>query len=286
MPDSAKRASVIIPAYNAQDTIAEAILSAFNQVPKPFEIVVGDDGSTDRTAQVAEDLGCKVLRLPHVNGAVARNSAVAASSCEVLLFLDADDRFRPDKIRQHLDAHESGGAPLVLDRAKPFIEGKPSPAWTAGRAEPGTRNWRDLLSHRAWPTGSGFSVTREAYDAVGGFNPALSKYQDVDFWVRCAHRLGSWTQLDNVLTDYRVSPGSVSKRTDGHEASVTAMLAGWPFATEDDKQRIRRVANLMMAEQQAFPGSLAYLNRAGWPVTMRFFWKCLYVSIKRTMNQS
>lgn len=286
MAQSGIRASVIIPAYNAQETIAEAISSAIKQSPAPHEIVVGDDGSSDHTADIAEELGCIVLRLPHANGAIARNEAVKAASGEVLFFLDADDRYRPGKIAQHLAIHAEFGECLVLDRAKPFVEGGPSPGWTAGRAPAGTRDWRDLLSHRAWPTGSGFSVTKSAYDAVGGFNPVLTKYQDVDFWIRCAARLGTWHQIDEVLTDYRVSPGSVSKRTEGHEESVNAMLAGWPFATEDEKQRIRRVANLMMAEQQRFPGSIAYLRRAGWPVTMRFFWKCLLVSIKRTMNQS
>jgi len=273
--------SVIMPAYNAEATIEEAVASAFSQVPAPAEVIVGDDGSTDQTRSRAQTSGAKVLQLPKANGAVARNQAVLVSTQDILLFLDADDLWLPGHAEFHLEAHRSGER-LVLSRAKPFYDSGEEPNWIAGRLPSGRHDWKALINHRAWPTGSGFSVLRQAYQDVGGFNEKLIKFQDVDFWVRCAAKFGFF-QVDEILTRYRLREGSVGKGTQRHEENLETMLSGWLFATEDEKQRMRRVAHLLLSEQLRWPESLHWMRKAGFPLGNRFFWKCLIVSLKRTI---
>ena len=82
--------SVIIPVYNGDRFLAEAITSACEQDYEPMEIIVADDGSSDGSVALAKSFpGVRVLELPHSGVSVARNEAVAASTGEWLAFLDS-----------------------------------------------------------------------------------------------------------------------------------------------------------------------------------------------------
>jgi len=278
------RVSVITPAFNAGHTISEALFSAWNQTVRPDEAIVADDGSTDDTAQRAQEAGATVLRLPRGNGSIARNEAVKAADGEILFFLDADDVWEPTKIERHLEVHARSESSVVLDRARPFVDSGVAPTWIAGLPGYGALRWQDLLNHKAWPTGSGFSVRKRHYDAVGGFNEQLTKFQDVDFWIRCIAENGDGYQIGDVLTRYRLSPGSVSKSAVRTDENLLAMFERWPFASADDRAAMKRIAFLLAAEQSSWPEALRYLTKAGWPINRRFFWKSLLVSLKRTMT--
>jgi glycosyltransferase involved in cell wall biosynthesis len=106
------RASVVIPAYNAAGTLS-ACLAALAQQTFPsadFETIVADDGSIDDTALVAAESGAsRVLQLPHLGPAAARNSGAAAARGEVILFTDADCRPTPDWLRQMLRPMDDPG---------------------------------------------------------------------------------------------------------------------------------------------------------------------------------
>jgi glycosyltransferase involved in cell wall biosynthesis len=102
--------TVIIPAYNREQYLGEAIRSALEQTRPPDEIIVVDDGSTDSTVAVAKSFGGVVRCLSQQNGGVAsaRNHGVEASSGELLAFLDSDDMWFPQKLEwqlRHLDSH-------------------------------------------------------------------------------------------------------------------------------------------------------------------------------------
>jgi len=97
------RFSVIIPAYNATDTISNCLraLSAQTIPRNLYEIIVVDDGSTDGTGDVAEEAGAdKVLRIQHQGPAGARNAGVRSAQSEIILFTDADCEPAPDWIEK------------------------------------------------------------------------------------------------------------------------------------------------------------------------------------------
>lgn len=98
--ESEYRISVIIPVYNGEKYIAEAISSVLNQSYKPFEVIIIDDGSDDKTADiVAGFLGSlRYIYQENAGIAAARNLGVAKSEGEYIAFLDADDYWVADKL--------------------------------------------------------------------------------------------------------------------------------------------------------------------------------------------
>jgi len=101
----APRFSVIIPAYNSENTLARAIDSLLAQNYPAQEIIVVDDGSTDGTPDVVARYGKKLRYIRQDNAGVssARNHGVKAASGDWLAFLDADDWYYPDRLRLHAE---------------------------------------------------------------------------------------------------------------------------------------------------------------------------------------
>lgn len=101
------KVSVVIPVYNGEAFIRNAIESAWAQGPVVDEVLICDDGSTDGTRRLVESLGDRVTLLaePHSgNPSVVRNAGVERASCELIAFLDADDVWLPGKIEAQLSA--------------------------------------------------------------------------------------------------------------------------------------------------------------------------------------
>src|SRR5262249_23822353 len=99
--------SILMPAYNAQEFIAESLRSAIAQTWKRTEIIVVDDGSTDRTAQVARGFASKgVTVVSTENGGLsaAQNEAFRHSQGDYIQWFDSDDLLAPDKIERQLAA--------------------------------------------------------------------------------------------------------------------------------------------------------------------------------------
>jgi glycosyltransferase involved in cell wall biosynthesis len=120
--------SVIIPAYNAEDFIAEAIESVHAQTLPVSEIIVVDDGSSDRTAELAEQSGAFVIRQEHGGISVARNAGIRAAKHEWIAFLDADDTWEPQKIEYQLAAiRRYPDVGLVSCDLSQWIHGSPPP---------------------------------------------------------------------------------------------------------------------------------------------------------------
>src|SRR5829696_4721541 len=104
--------SAIVPAYNAERFIADAVRSVLGQSIPVIECVVVDDGSGDRTAEVAETFGPPVVVVRQENRGVsgARNRGVTASRGQLLAFLDADDSWHPTRLERQLNALASSPA--------------------------------------------------------------------------------------------------------------------------------------------------------------------------------
>lgn len=93
--------TVTIPVYNAEEHLADALASVLAQTYRHLDVVVVDDGSTDRSVEIArsfDDARCRVIEQANAGAPAARNTGVAASHGEMLAFLDADDVWAPDKI--------------------------------------------------------------------------------------------------------------------------------------------------------------------------------------------
>ena len=113
--------SIIIPCYNARDTVADAVHSALNQTYRFVEVIAVDDASTDDAPEqlrrlAAIDQRLRVVCLTrNVGPGGARNVAIERAAGEWLALLDADDMFTPDRIRALLAVAKAGKADLVAD---------------------------------------------------------------------------------------------------------------------------------------------------------------------------
>jgi glycosyltransferase involved in cell wall biosynthesis len=109
--------SILIPAYNAEAWIADTILSAIAQTWQRKEIIVVDDGSEDRTAEVARHFASKdvvVVSTGNQGAAAARNHALRLSQGDYIQWLDADDLLAPDQIERQLAAPKGANDSRVL----------------------------------------------------------------------------------------------------------------------------------------------------------------------------
>ena len=108
--------SVVIPVFNGERFLAEAIQSVLDQTYEPVEVIAVDDGSTDGSAAIARSFaGVQVIEQPNSGPAGARNAGIAAARGEFLAFVDADDIVPPDKLElqvTHLREHPEVGCVL------------------------------------------------------------------------------------------------------------------------------------------------------------------------------
>jgi glycosyltransferase involved in cell wall biosynthesis len=180
--------SVIIPAYNAEPFVAETVESVLHQTYQDLEIIVVDDGSTDRTAAALEEFGdrVRVLRQANAGVAAARNAGVRMASGSWIAFLDADDLWLPHKLeRQLLLQH----APLVYtDRFNIGARGELPVVQSEVTKMHDGDVFMPLLLEGNFITNSSVLIRRNVFDAAGGFASGVSPAEDWDLWLRVAEQ--------------------------------------------------------------------------------------------------
>lgn len=198
--------SVVIPAFNAEKYLAEAVESVLAQGHPELEVVVVDDGSTDLTATLADRLlAVRLVRRPHRGQAAARNAGVAQCHGELLAFLDADDLWTEGKLRCQLAAlTEHPEADLALGYVASFV----SP-----ELDPSLRN-RIACPEQPVPgyCAGAMLVRRSAFLRAGPFDETLAVGEFVDWYSRAkAAGLASLMAPDVVLRR-RLHAANLSRR--------------------------------------------------------------------------
>jgi glycosyltransferase involved in cell wall biosynthesis len=180
--------SVIMAAFQAEKFLEDAISSVLAQDYAPFEVVVCDDGSTDRTPEIlAAHSELRTVRQPNSGAAAARNAAVAASSGELLAIFDADDLWPPTRLTVQADylvQHPEVGC--VLGRQE-WID---PPPWLTRDAVYGELDGIPILSAM---------LRRSAFDAIGGFDESFTHSEDMDLLFRLRERGISIEVLPDVV---------------------------------------------------------------------------------------
>jgi glycosyltransferase involved in cell wall biosynthesis len=223
------RVSVIVPAFNAAATIVQTLESVVAQSYGDWEIVVGDDHSTDATAELARSVSPRVTVITaEVNGgpAAARNLAVAHATGELMALLDADDRWLPAYLdsqvaafdrAQRADANPGNLDDVGVVACDAYLEDP------TGARLPGT--YRDRVPFPAAVTVetllegnpifvSALTRTQLVRDA-GGFDPATFGSEDHDLWCKLVEQ--GYRVVDNPvpLAVYLLADASVSSRRAG-----------------------------------------------------------------------
>lgn len=250
--------SVLIPCYNGEQYVARAVESVRAQTRAVDEILVIDDCSTDRSAEVARDAGATVLTLPENAGpSRARNVGLASARGEFVAFLDADDRWAPEHCAL------VGG---LLDRA-------PAAVLAFGRSAliqfPELRSSDRLPDRRPVDaldevlrlnpvTQSAVIVRREVALAAGGYDVAMRYSEDYDLWLRlalvgpfiCTHEVTCWREVHPA----QASRSALSMRRGSWLARARAIEA---VHRSGDRRRER-------AAQRAAIAAWCFELRDGW----------------------
>lgn len=217
--------SVVIPCWNAERWIEDALRSVAAQRHAPLEVIVIDDASTDRSIERVRASGVPVVLVqgPGGNAAIARNLGIEAARGDWIAFLDADDVWDPDH----------------LARAKELLEGGPDVAYMSNH------RWMEVtgqvipmpptLAHRI-RTGVGVApasfvealaagfhfghstvlVRRARTRDVGMFDPSQRKRHDIDHWLRVLEGR-TWAYCAEPTATYRITPGGISQDIVGCE---------------------------------------------------------------------
>lgn len=205
MNDSQPIVSVIIPTYNREKFIGAAIKSVLDQTFKCFEIIVIDDGSTDGTANVVKEFKSEKIRYIYQSNqgrSRARNHALALAKGRYIAFLDSDDMYLPEKLGMQVD---------FMDRRPDF-----GMVYTSAYCIDEDGN---SLAHVYEAKLSGWiyndiaffvpvTITlptviarREVFEAVGGFDENMERFEDTDMWRRIskAFQIGAMATFTCLL---------------------------------------------------------------------------------------
>lgn len=222
--------SVVLPVYNAEKYVREAVESVLAQTFSNFELIVINDGSTDRSGSILRDLAAvdrRVVLVDRPNGGLvsALNEGIKLARAGLIARMDADDIVMPDRFaeqyRRMSDAPELGAIGsfiLIVDADGAIIRQGDYPV-----SEGDVGSFLEVGCPFAHPT---VMMRKEAVVAAGGYRKAFSHAEDYDLWLRI-HELGyALGNIPKPLLKYRVHDTNVSlvHREQQELATVIAKL--------------------------------------------------------------
>lgn len=226
--------TVVVPLFQTERYIGETLASVLAQSFADFEVIVVDDGSTDRGPAIARTTGDARIRVVTQRNrglAGARNTGIRNASGRYIALLDADDRWHPDKLARHvahLDANPSVGVSFshsrLIDETGASLGLVQTPSGRALTAD-------EHFCNNPIGNGSAPVLRKAVLDAVGfthadrgdtcWFDEDFRQSEDVECWVRIATTTPwAFACIDQPLTDYRVNAAGLS-------ANVDKQLASW-----------------------------------------------------------
>ena len=213
--------SVIIPAYQAEDTIARALDSVLAQTALPAEIIVIDDGSQDRTrdvvsAYVAKEIACdiRLFEQKNLGAGAARNRGLVASTNTLVAFLDADDEWLPEKLARSLAVMKTEAADLV---SHDYLRADGDSSVYISCAHNFSRRPDPFVDYflRGYIATSTVVARRQLLVGAGGFDPSLRAGQDYELWLSAISRSGMRHHVfAEALTRYYVTPNSITSQVE------------------------------------------------------------------------
>lgn len=309
--------TVVIPAYNAENSIEKSIQSALDQTVAVDEIIVVDDGSVDRTAKIVETLydACILVRQENQGSAVARQVGSELSTSDYIAYLDADDWWPKDKIQKcHEIINKEPVDFLIADlqRARPGEEPENcSPRnstffpwakhfWEGCDAHPELENLYRLekdsgliLLLRGFPVfPSTVLVKRSVVDAVGGWDRRFLRCQDFDFGLRVARNFPLYYHDDvqAVIGLHQGNDAALSYQIKQTTGDIKVLQTHFEEETQDSVYR-RQVAEALGRKYRGLgytyrmqnDNKMAlrnYVNAIKWPgARFHTFLRCLWLAL-------
>jgi glycosyltransferase involved in cell wall biosynthesis len=239
--------SILINAYNAERHIAGAIDSALAQTYQNIEIVVLDDGSTDRTAEIVQgyhDPRIRKVLENHIGLVAGRNRLLREAKGEFLTWLDVDDRYMPRKVEREAEflvRHEEISA-VYCDTVY-FFTDEPDVRYRHAQVHHQGKIFEQLLD-RIFINNTAFMMRRSVVEQLGYFNTATGISEDWEYFLRMAQYGMSFGYLDEplVLCELRDDSHSRFSQKPTMKESVVAIfenLRGQMSEAEQERYHMR-----------------------------------------------
>ena len=218
--------SVIIPTYNCDKYICEALDSVLQQTYSNYEIIVIDDGSTDTTRTIVNNRyhSVRYYYLENNGVAAARNFGISMAQGELIAFLDADDIWLPEKLEKQAALFNKNDKLGMAFTENSFFNEQ---GVTTNKA-----NKRERLMHgdivkniflNSYVVTSTVMVRKNVFDTVGSFEEGLTVAEDDNMWMRIGMKY-CVELLDESMLMYRITEGSLSRKSDNFFIGVKASI--------------------------------------------------------------
>lgn len=206
--------SIIMPAYNSQNTIIGSINSILSQTYTSFELIIVNDGSVDNTDKIIRDIASKepkIVYLTQTNQGVsaARNLALTHAKYDFIAFCDADDEWFETKLKQQIDNISDA----VWCYTDSFYVGSdyPTPVTRSSQSTLYEGHIHSQLFKENFLTTSSLLIQKKVIEENNKFDETMAALEDWDLWLKIAHK-HPIKLVDTPLLNYLVVDGSTSRK--------------------------------------------------------------------------
>jgi glycosyltransferase involved in cell wall biosynthesis len=253
--------SIIVPAYNTDKFLAAALESVLSQTRKDWELIVVNDGSTDKTGTIAEAFSQidNRIRVVHqentgIAGALNRGFTEIGGDCEYCMMLGSDDVLKSNALEILIHALEKDHTVVAAHGLLSYIDSEGKPLAVNGTYTwPGPRfgirgKWLkvwpisspttfEVLAYHDFIPSSGIIMRRAKKEVAGGFDQHLKVVEDWDMWLRLS-RLGDIAFVNSVVYSYRIHRNNISKnRQIMRESELYVRKKMYTSADLDEQER-------------------------------------------------
>jgi glycosyltransferase involved in cell wall biosynthesis len=267
MAARAPEVSIVMPAFNVETFVEEAVASVREQEYAAFELIAIDDGSTDATPGLLDRLAAEwrqgglqltVVHQPNRGAAAARNTGLNAASGSWIAFLDADDRWHPRLLARLVAELESNPRLDLVFPQYRYIDVEGNSLGIESRCAKQRFTIRDLLLNNPLHTASGTLLRQSSASAVGLFDETLQGCIDLDYWVRLAALSeGQIGCVQEVLVDYRRRDGQITSDWRRMESNWSRVFEK---AARACAEQVIPIADEARARQSVYWSTIAYVN--------------------------
>lgn len=237
--------TVVIPLYNKEHEIEATLRSVLAQTRRPEEIVVVDDGSTDRSAEVVDRLGSPLVRLirqPNAGVSAARNRGIAEARGSHIALLDGDDCWEPGYLaamERLIDDYPDCGLYCAGFTVVSHDGAFPAPG--LDRRGMVDNFFRDS-AHRYVAIPSASCIPRRVFDAVGGFPVGMKIAEDLYLWIEIARRFRVCYTPERLVRYSRIAQNRSASSYTPERTDCSFEQLYDPSAPEEEREFIARAA--------------------------------------------
>ena len=225
MNGSAPQVSVVMPVFNAQRYLAEAVESILAQTWRDFEFVIVDDGSTDRSPKLLEryavrDSRIKLIRRPNTGIVGALNDGIAAASGELIARMDADDVALPQRLEKQVAYLAQHPEVVALGSRVTGVDPYGCVLFHSEHKLAHEEIDAELLRGVGWAiVHPAAMLRRAAVAAIGGYRPQFQWVEDLDLFLRLGET-GKLANLPEALLRYRQHTESINRTRSAEQARL------------------------------------------------------------------